>query len=59
MNDVWGRPGGGAPMMKLKDQIISPRKHSGIFFSICFFFSTGSLQPRITHPRCGQAGISI
>ncbi|CAB3982284.1 Hypothetical predicted protein [Paramuricea clavata] len=28
MNDVWGRPGGGAPMMKLKDQIISPRKHS-------------------------------
>ena len=32
MNDVWGRPGGGAPMMKLKDQIISPRKHSGKFY---------------------------
>ncbi|XP_046847080.1 uncharacterized protein LOC124440699 [Xenia sp. Carnegie-2017] len=28
MNDVWGRPGGGAPVTKAKDQIISPRKHS-------------------------------
>ena len=28
MNDVWGRPGCGAPIMKFKDQIISPRKHS-------------------------------
>ena len=31
MNDVWGRPGCGAPIMNFKDQIISPRKHSSKF----------------------------
>ena len=35
MNEVWGRPGGGAPLMKLKDQMIL-RKHSGKFESSSF-----------------------